>query len=327
LKNVDLPYLYQRFLEGESTEDELQLLFHHFGTSSEDDLRLLIRAELANDQTEINHDWEHDAKMQHLYQGITRRIDRLPDHHKVVRIWRIAASIAATLVIVSGYFLLHHSQTADLKTVYAAYGKRIEVLLPDSSKVWLNSGSTLQYPVAFNSANRTISLKDGEAYFEVIHDARKPFIVHAGGVDVNVLGTSFEISAFAKDKETKVTVSTGKVGVLQPTVNTPANFLLPGEREIINRITHQIQTVKVDLSDIAAWRNDRLIFDDEPIAEAMRTLERKYNVHIEIQNTHLLIEKISMRLNNQPLTDILTAISFANHFNYEKINDQLIVIK
>lgn len=327
MKNVNLPYLYKRFLEGESTPDELQQLFEHFGTAREVELRSLVRAELQNDLTGTIPDSDRNLKLQQLYKGISNRIDDLPKERGLIRTWRIAASIAATLVIVSGYYLLHRSQSAELKTVYAAYGKRIEIQLPDSSKVWLNSGSTIQYPVAFNSTNRTITIKDGEAYFEVVHDVHKPFIVHAGNVDVNVLGTSFEISAFEKEKEIKVTVATGKVGVLQPTINEPAHFLVPGQRAIIVKATHHIRTVKVDPADVAAWRNDRLIFEDEPITEAIRILERTYNVHISIENQNLLNERVTMRLNHQPLSNVLTAMSFANHFTFNQINEESVIVK
>ena len=328
LKNADnLPYLFQRFLDGESTKDELQLLFDHFNILDESELRTLIRYELENGSQSALPNESRENRLQVLYEGIANRIDVLPERKEPVRLWQFAAAIAAMLIIVTGFYWSYTNRQVKYETVYAAYGKRMEVQLPDSSEVWLNSGSTIQYPSKFSSANRTVILKDGEAFFQVVHDAHKPFIVHSGSIEVSVIGTSFEISAFEKEKAVKVTVATGKVGVLQPAINDPAHFLLPGQRAIINTVTHQIQTIKVDPADVAAWRNDRLIFEDEPIAEVLRTLERTYNIHISIENKNLLNERVSMRLNHQPLSNVLTAMSFANHFTFKQINEESVIVK
>lgn len=261
--------------------------------------------------------------------ALTNRIDQ-EQKALVVPFWRrpmfrAAASVAALLLLVSGYVLWKYSKPIEIRTVYAGYGKQLQVQLPDSSKIWLNAGTTITYPEEFKGSVRSVALKNGEAYFDVVHDSHKPFVVKTGGTNVTVLGTSFEISTF--DKEAKVTVRTGKVGVQLADLKKPPTFVLSGERVIVENASQTIRKTKIALSDIAVWREQRLIFDNQPLAEVMQSLERKYNVHIEIQNTHLLSEKVSMRLNNQPLTDVMTAISFANHFNYTRINEQLIVVK
>lgn len=244
---------------------------------------------------------------------------------KQVKIYWSAA--AAVLIAAIGlFFTLFRPVQPRLLTAVVPNGKFITVTLPDSTKVWLNAGTTLQYPEQFKGATRSINLKEGEAYFEVVHSA-KPFIVHAKGTDVNVLGTSFEVVAFTKEWDTRVTVNTGKVGVIQPAVQAEAAFLLPGDRAIINKATHEIKKVHIDPADVAAWRSDRLIFEDQPLAEVLQSLERRYNVHIQIKNERLLSERVTMRLNNQPLDNVLTAISFSNHFSFKKINDQLVIVK
>lgn len=315
---------YQRFLEGKSSEEELRQLFKDFGTTDEATLRVLIKEAFENTGTEYTS--SQPDKFQGLFQKISDRIDDRPHHKKTFIVnWRIAASIAATLIIAGGYYLWSLSRPVEMKTVTAAYGKRVEVFLPDSSEVWLNSGSTLQYPVIFQGKTRLVTLKEGEAFFVVTHDAHKPFVVQTGKTNVSVLGTSFEIAAFTKEPETLITVSTGKVGVV-PASSAQSTFLLPGERAILDKATNVIRTVKVDMADIAVWRQDRLLFDDQPLATVMASLERKYNVRIEIKNSRLLNEKVTMRLGNQPLDNVLTAISFSNHFTFKKINEQLIIV-
>jgi transmembrane sensor len=328
LKNADnLPYLFQRYIDGRCTPDELQSLFQYFDSSDELELRELIREELENTRDNVADPKDRRLKLGQLFEGVSDRISHTTSRTIQLRPWLIAASIAATLFLVAGYFIYNINKPVTMETAFAPYGKRIEVRLPDGSKVWLNSGSTLQYPKSFNATDRTATLKDGEAFFEVVHDTHKPFIVHTKNADINVLGTSFEVSAFEKEPETKVTVETGKVGVLLLASNKPASFLLPGDRGTINNVTHEIRFFKIARSEIAAWRTDRLIFEDMPIAEAMRSLERTYNISIKIENTHLLNERVTMRLNLQPLDNVLTAMGFSHHFTFKKINEQLVIVK
>ena len=325
-ENIKL--LYQRFLNKSCSKAELQILFDYFDTVDETLLKALIMSELENEQIEMEHDQYRVQKLQQLYAEISGRINVVDEEQKVIKIrtWRIAVAVAAAIFLAIGYVLFTQPKAIELKTVYAAYGKRLEIVLPDSSLVSLNAGSTLQYPVTFGGNSRTITLKEGEAFFQVKHHANKPFVVHTRGTNINVLGTSFEISAFEKEKNIKVTVSLGKVGILQPSINKTATYLLPGDRATINNKTHNIQKSKVDIDDVAAWRNDRLIFEDQPIDEVMRSLERTYNVHIRIDNQKLLHERVSMRLNHQPLNNVLTAISFSNHLTFSKDKNQLISV-
>jgi transmembrane sensor len=328
LKNADnLPYLFQRYLDGHCTPDELQSLFQYFDSSDELELRELIREELENTRADVADPKDRRLKLGQLFEGVSDRISHTTSRTIQLRPWLIAASIAATLFLVAGYFISNTNKPVKMETVFAPYGKRIEVRLPDSSKAWLNSGTTLMYPVAFNSNTRSVILKDGEAFFEVKHDAHKPFIVHTENANINVVGTSFEVSAYKNDPETKVTVETGKVGLLLPASDTPANFLLPGDRETINNVTHEIRLLKIDRSEVAAWRNNRMIFENLLIAEVIHSLERTYNVKIKIENTHLFNERVTMRLNRQPLDNVLTAMGFSHHFTFKKINEQLVIVK
>lgn len=331
MKNQKLKTLFNRYLEKKASPDEVKLLLDYFHLEKESALLLeMILQEIErypeNDNVISLNEHNIYARVEN---ALNTRIDQeqrtlgIPFWRKPM--FRFAASIAAVLLIISSYVLWTNSRPIAIRTVYAGYGKQVQIQLPDSSKVWLNAGTTITYPEAFKGNVRSIVLKNGEAYFDIVHDPLKPFVVKTGEANVTVLGTSFEISTF--DKEAKITVNTGKVGVQLTNLKQPATFVLPGERAIVVKANHAVRKIKVALSDIAAWREQRLIFDNQPLAEVLQSLERKYNVHIEIQNPHLLSEKISMRLNNQPLTDVLTAISFANHFNYTRINEQLIVVK
>lgn len=275
--------------------------------------------------------YDREAALERLNKRIAVSVVPLQRKRSIKKALLIAAVIAGIIFLPLAYqyraVINSWFHPLTYKIAMARQGERKILELSDGTKVWLNSGTTLKYPASFDGDTRKITLKSGEAFFEVAHDAHKAFIVNANGADVQVLGTSFEVSAFDQDQEMKVTVSTGKVGVMPAAVHQPATFLLPGDRAIIDRIHHTLHLVHVDTADIAAWRSNRLVFADQPLPEVFASLERKYNVHIQIESNRLFTEKVTMRLNNQPIDNVLTALSFANHFKYQKINAQLIVVK
>ncbi|MBS1529310.1 MAG: FecR domain-containing protein [Bacteroidetes bacterium] len=290
----------------------------------------VVYEELLNESTreEALHQFSNfdtDKAFDRLSQRIALPTATSHKHRIQTLIWRwsIAASIVIVLTVL---FLFRNDNNPKLLTASVPMGKMIQITLPDDSKVWLNAGTTLQYPERFSDHRRAIILKEGEVFLDVMHDPDRPFVVQTRHGKISVLGTSFDISAYKNDGEEKITVSTGKVG-LTVSDQRLTTFILPGERVTIGKADHSLHKSKILMEDIAAWRAERLIFDDQLLPEVMESLERKYNVTIRIENRHLLSQRINMHLNNQPLTDVLTAISFSSHLKFEVINEKLIVIR
>jgi len=333
LEKQELQRLFNLYLEKKASPEEVKILLDHFGVNQDGELlHDLILQEIKQPIPEDNIISLQDHKVyERVESALNARIDHEDEHHHKIfwqtTAFRAIASVAAVALLISGYFILSTSSPVKMMTVSAAYGKQIEIQLPDSSNVWLSAGSTIVYPEKFKKDRRLVELKSGDVFLDVKHDAKTPFIIKAKDVDVTVLGTSFEVNAFEKGKNASITVKTGKVGVVQSGQNKPATFLLPGDRAIINYATHHLHKIIIDTADIAAWRSGKLIFENQLLEEVMSTLERTYNVKITIANPELLYERVTMRLNHQPLDNIMTAISFSNHFNYKKINEQLIVIR
>ena len=333
MENQELQRLFNLYLEKKASPEEVKILLEHFGINQDSELlHDLILQEIKRPVPEDNIISLQDHKVyERVESALKARIDQENEsQHK--RFWqtsvfRAVASVAAVALLISGFILWSNSRPVKMMTVSAAYGKQLQIQLPDSSIMWLSAGSTIVYPEQFKSDRRLVELISGDVFFDVKHNAKKPFIIKAKDVDVTVLGTSFEVNAFEKEKNATITVKTGKVGVVQPSQNQPATFLLPGDRAIINHSSHHLDKVKADTSDIAAWRSGSLIFENQLLGDVMATLDRTYNVKITIANPELLKERVTMRLNHQPLDNIMTAISFSNHFNYQKINEQLIVIR
>lgn len=153
--------------------------------------------------------------------------------------------------------------------------KVINMVLADGSKVWLNAGSSLNYPVAFVGSERKVSVS-GEAYFEVAHDASKPFVVHNGSLDVRVLGTHFNVNAFTEDDNNiKVTLLEGSVKIS----NGSSNCLLePGQQALVSKEMKILNDV--DLNKVMAWKNGYFQFDKASLQSVLKQVSRWYDIEV-----------------------------------------------
>jgi transmembrane sensor len=159
-------------------------------------------------------------------------------------------------------------------------GGQYEVVLPDGTRVWLNSASSLKYPTAFTGADRRVELS-GEAYFEVAKNAAKPFFVKTGTQTVEVLGTHFNINSYTDEKAVKTTLLEGSVKV-GSNADKFVVKLIPGEQAInaagaIN-IVHD-----ADIDEAMAWKNGKFLFRNTDLQTIMRQLSRWYDVDVEYQ--------------------------------------------
>ena len=150
------------------------------------------------------------------------------------------------------------------------------VVLPDGSKVWINSASSLRYPTAFTGNERKVELK-GEAYFEVAHNPAKPFRVASRNQTVEVLGTHFNINAYDDEPAIKTTLLEGKVKVTA--ANNEVRFLQPGQQSALSTGAFTVSAVETD--EAVAWKNGQFMFENDNIQYIMRTLSRWYDVDVE----------------------------------------------
>jgi len=196
-----------------------------------------------------------------------------------------------------------HSSTA-FNTIEAPRGGKWQVILPDGSKVYLNALSSLRYPVRFDNNERTVTLK-GEGYFEVAHQAQVPFKVHAGGQIVEVLGTHFNISAYAEDRKVKTTLISGSVKV--SLANNQSVLLQPG-KQAESTATNLVVNDKVDVEDVVAWTSNYFKFN-ENLKGVMDKISRWYDVDVVYEinpdPTFTYKGEISRDKNIQEILDML----------------------
>ncbi|MDP3469021.1 MAG: FecR domain-containing protein [Daejeonella sp.] len=169
-----------------------------------------------------------------------------------------------------------------INTIQTPKGGKFQVRLPDGSRVWLNSASTLSYPTTFAGNERKVQLK-GEAYFEISPNKNIPFRVQSGNQMVEVLGTHFNINSYDDEDYVKTTLLEGSVKVIlnsNPNVVANTRLLKPGEQSLTKSTQSAIRIKSADTEKAVAWKNGYFKFKNTPIMEIMREIERWYDVEL-----------------------------------------------
>lgn len=235
---------------------------------------------------------------------------------------------AALLLVVSVIFIAVHFLNAPqlpvtevAQTIYKENpkGRKSTIFLRDGSVVYLNSESKIQYPENFSDAERTLML-EGEAFFEIAKDENRPFIVKTGNLDIRVLGTTFNVHAYAEDDNIKVSLSSGKVIINNenaPGSESSTIELNPGQSVFYSTIENSFSKVtnfnrNLDLS----WKDGKIVFENADMEFMLKQFERWYNVHFELSNKPYFKWNYTGEFANQTLEDVLESLSFSQSFNY-----------
>jgi transmembrane sensor len=169
----------------------------------------------------------------------------------------------------------------DFNTIETPKGGQYQVVLPDGSKVWLNAYTSIKFPVSFNNQKERRVELSGEAYFEVAHNKELPFRVVTTRQTVEVLGTHFNVNAYADDASTKTTLLQGLVRI---TAASRSAIINPGQQA---RLTNTLDVSEVNTGEAIAWKNGYFNFDDEKLENIMRSVSRWYNVDVVFQDQSL----------------------------------------
>lgn len=194
-----------------------------------------------------------------------------------------------------------------------------EVTLADGTEVTLNAGSRLTYPQTFNGKTREVQLQ-GEAYFKVHHDAHHPFIVHAGGISTKVLGTEFNVRAYAS-ADTHVTLLQGSVLV---STATASKRIKPGEDAAFTGSSLYINKVETDA--FTAWKEGEFYFDNESLLDVAKEIGKWYNVSVIFQNPEKMHTRIFFAApKNSNIKELVEILNSLNKANIVYHDNQLII--
>jgi ferric-dicitrate binding protein FerR (iron transport regulator) len=171
----------------------------------------------------------------------------------------------------------------------------------------------LSYPSYFDGETRTIELI-GEAFFDVAHDKNKPFIINSGNLKVNVLGTSFNFKHYEEDTHAVLAVETGTVALSAGSA-TPTT-LIAGKYALVDNHTLQTNVYSTPQTGLAAWRDNKMIFRDEPFGNILNELSRRYNVIFEINDEEINRYIYTATFNNMNLEDVLTLLKISSPIDF-----------
>ena len=231
---------------------------------------------------------------------------------------KAAAILLLPLLITGGLIYNYLNNTGKVvpdqqvsSIIYAPMGSRVSFNLPDGSTGMLNSGSKLTYSLPFNS-NRQVKL-EGEAWFDVTHNEEYPFEISAGNSSVNVLGTSFNMSAYPEENYIEVVLQKGKVEFFDNCIDERVT-MLPSERLVSQ--DGNIRKYITDPGKYNVWTEGKLVFREDPMPEVARRIERWYNVKIELADKEL--EKYSFRgtFEDDKLEEVLRLLSMTSPIRY-----------
>ncbi|WP_019538646.1 FecR family protein [Proteiniphilum acetatigenes] len=203
------------------------------------------------------------------------------------------------------------------------YGKRSILTLADGSKVWLNSGSALDFPAQFNGNKREIRLTSGEMYVEVAHDTEKPFYVQTGNFNVKVYGTKFSISNYAGSPQSVVLVE-GSVSLQLS--DKEELFLTPNEQAVYSGGS-TFDTQKVDVNQFISWKDGYFSFDKTPMTEVLQQIGRYYNLSFNFgQNVHLQNRTCTGKIYlSENMDNVMSTIALLSSTRYEKENNRIYI--
>lgn len=212
------------------------------------------------------------------------------------------------------------SPSSQMNTLEVPKAKFLRVVLSDGTKVWVNSMSKLHFPNQFALNERKVTL-EGEAYFEVQHEANRPFIVQSGDSKVKVLGTEFNVNNYGENVET--TLKEGKIEVSNKKDKV---VLSPGEQSKSNE--NGIKTAKVDVQQILSWKNNEFLFRDENIASIASQLSRWYGVQIKFRGNINHKKLYTGSINRDvPLSEVIHMLEFVSDLTFGLENNEMIIQK
>ena len=285
MEEKEIKKLLDKFKAGKCTPGELELL------------------------QQLMHDFDHDTITEQLSNNLKQTIwDRIENHTaangKLRRLntnWlKVAAVLVITLfagILLSRKFTGHQNNLISYQVITAPKGKMKQIVLPDSSIVHLNAASTIKFPVQFNDKSREVYLLDGEAFFEVRHNATHPFLVHTANITTQVLGTSFNIKFYKELSHIQVFVNSGKVEIHDK--KHTMGMYTPNQQLVYNKNDQTFVKQQVADDHSLSWMHDELVLDNVSFKEVAVYLQNRYNVSFKCDNKKLYQQHYSVRFSNK----------------------------
>ena len=249
-----------------------------------------------------------------------------------INIQRAAAILLLPLLVYSGYLTIQNlslkkmpEEYVMMQTVTSRQGMITQFLLVDGTKVWLNSGSELQFPSSFTGDMREVKLR-GEAFFEVVKNEKQPFRVNAKELKVDVLGTSFDVLSYDDDTQSEVTLIEGRVSLSSEKGKAKKEFgtIHPGQRAVFKEESQEVYTEEVEVDKYISWRDGNLIFRDDQMEDVIRRLSRWFNVEIVVNDPEIKSYVYTATFRNENLEQVLKLLKLSAPIDYRIIGSKVL---
>lgn len=309
------PELLQKYIAGNATEAEKQRVTKWIQENPENMREYMAQRKL------------HDMALWRT-EPVAEENSRERKHFSLRGVCMEAAKIAAVLAIVllgTHYWTGKHQVPEDKtwQSIYVPAGQRAELMLADGTKVWLNSRSTLTFPGSFKGNIRNVKL-DGEGYFAVTKNVEQPFIVETNKCNVKVLGTEFNVMAYAADSVWETSLLEGAVEILVPGSNNSGMRLEPNMMASLKG--NRLVKGRIKEVDYFLWREGLLCFNDISVRDMIEKLKLYYGVDIVVNNTRILKNRYTDKFRTKDgVEHVLKVLKLNNKFTYTK-NDETNVI-
>lgn len=271
---------------------------------------------------EVSNEWKQLQRRMQVRQSLNHTLGS--KHWQMRRLIRVA--VIACLFVLGFLNYWFNSGTGEeiaMHTVHAPVGQNAQLILADGSKIWLNAGSTLNFPSRFVGGKRQVTL-EGEGFFEVKADKEKPFIVSTSVYTIKALGTSFNVKAYKQSKKFETALLTGKVEISDRMTERTLS-LAPNNRAVLEN--NRLSVVPIEDENYYLWREGILYFD-EPLTEVLDKLKLYFDVNIDVKNKSVLENKrhcTGKFRARDGLEHILNVLQLTNHFTYKKDDEKNLI--
>lgn len=313
--------LFDRFFDGKATPEDEVALLHIINDGERGPFDEYCRGKWESSAGDISQQLRLRIKSQLLKKIACRdcgaHMRWTPRLKRIV--YTTAAAVMLLFALQMGWYIAQHRAIDVIETITEA-GQKSNIILPDGSRVWLNSASRVSYNSDFNVKNRNISLQ-GEAYFEVAEGHDHPFVVKAQDISVTAIGTKFNIRAYNEDNTVTTTLVEGKV---MTEASSQTLMLNPNQEAVYDKVSGIIS--KSDLKDDAyavPWMQNSILFQDHSLEEIAAILERMYNVNIVFDDDTVRKYSFTGLIRNNSLSNILELISGTSPVNYTMTTDTI----
>lgn len=353
--HIEFKLLLEKFHAGICTLEELKQLEEMFlDYTASENIKNSMFEEIAGVEVK---EAVGDVDYERLFKSIQKNISKQKSTRRIINLqWnlmRIAAILVLAFILggaLSYMLFMNDSKAAStFCEITTPLGSTSEIVLPDSSRIWLNAGSKIKYSSSFNQTNRLLYL-EGEGYFKVAKNKNLPFIVNSYGFEVKAVGTEFNIKAYNEDPTIETTMVEGKITLqhskenilsgISLVANQKATFYKSQETltvEVVKKIEKQKEEVNympehrlvitpmINPTPVVSWKENQLIIERTQLCELAEILKRKYNFNFEFKSEDIKRFSFSGTLEDETLQQVMDVIKISSPIDYVIVGKTVII--